>query len=58
MIQGKSKIIEDARNHEKNSKSLESEIKEELKRIYKVKDPKTDNKVVRKMDRILPPIRL
>ena len=37
MIEGRSKIIEDARSQEKGTRNIDKEIKEELKRIYKVR---------------------
>ena len=60
MIEGKSKMIEEARSYEKNDRHLEKEIKEELKRIYKVKGVKSDDRLPRREQRgnILPPIRL
>ena len=41
MIEGRSKIIEQARNDEHKGRNLEREIREELKRIYKVKGVKS-----------------
>ena len=61
MIEGKSKIIEEARSSEKNNKHLEKEIREELKRIYKVKGVQSIEHLPRKRSEksmILPPIRL
>ena len=61
MVQGKSKIIEEARSQEKNNKYLENEIKEELKRIYKIRGIKSDERLPRKISdhsTVLPPIKL
>lgn len=62
MIQGKSKIIQDARSQDnKNSKNLEREIREQLKRIYKVRGAQSNGHLNRKKSErsiLLPPIRL
>lgn len=61
MIEGKSKIIEEARSHDKNGKALEKEIRDELKRIYKIKGVQSNDNLARKKSEksmILPPIRL
>ena len=63
MIEGKSKIIEDARSQEKGSKNIDKEIRDELKRIYKVRqvghsyDPRIGKKKSAHSI-LLPPIRL
>lgn len=64
MIEGRSKVIEDVRSHDKVNRYMDKELREELKRIYKVRhagqsyDSKSqkNNKMERSI--ILPPIRL
>lgn len=60
MIEGRSKIIEEARIHDRQGKNLEKEIREELKRIYKVKGLKSEDQKHKRSDRsiVLPPIKL
>lgn len=41
MVEGKSKIIEEARNHEKYYNNEEKEINRQLRRIYLLKDVKS-----------------
>lgn len=55
MIEGRSKIIEDARNDNRGV-SLEREIRDELKRIYKVKGEQRNKRSEKSI--ILPPIKL
>lgn len=63
MVEGRSKVIEDARSNEKINKNLDKEIRDELKRIYKVRqagqsyDPRNAKKRSERSI-ILPPIRL
>ena len=59
MIEGRSKIIEDARSYSKPSRQLETEIRAELSKIYKVKGQSLDKRNKRQEKSIvLPPIRL
>jgi hypothetical protein len=63
VIEGRSKIIEDVRNQEKVNRHIDREIREELKRIYKIRQVgqsydqrKAKKRSVRSI--VLPPIRI
>ena len=62
MIEGRSKVIADVKSQEKPARNLDREIKEELKRIYKVRNvgKSYDHRQIKRSDRsvILPPIKL
>lgn len=59
MIEGRSKIIEEARINDSKGRNLEREIREELKRIYKVKGKGEEQKNKRsERSIVLPPIKL
>lgn len=62
MVEGRSKMIGDVKSQEKPVRNLDREIKEELKRIYKVRNvgKSYDNRQIKRSDRsvILPPIKL
>ena len=62
IIEGRSKIIGDIKSQEKAPKNLDREIKEELKRIYKVRNVgrSHDQRQLKRSDRsvVLPPIKL
>lgn len=63
MIEGRSKIIEEGRSVEKHGRNLEKQIREELKRIYKVKGVRSEEPKDQKNKRsdrsiVLPPIKL
>ena len=60
MIEGRSKMIEDVRSSDSKGRNLEREIREELKRIYKVKGTIESKSRNKRSERsiMLPPIKM